>query len=64
MCPPLSIMNGIVGSSPPDWVFNSTSVYTCEEGYALKGDGNRVCRIDGTWNGTDPECGKLFLFKN
>ena len=61
MCPDLTISNGTVDTSPPGRVFNSRTIYTCDEGYALKGDGNRVCQIDSTWDGTDPECGMWFL---
>ena len=54
-------MNGVVGTSPPGRVFMSRTIYTCNDGYALKGDGNRVCQVDSMWNGTDPECGKWLL---
>ena len=61
ICPDLSIMNGVVGTSPPGRVFMSRTIYTCNDDFALKGDGNRVCQMNSTWNGTDPECGKWFL---
>ena len=58
VCPVLTISNGVVDTSPPGQVFNSRTTYTCDPGYTLRGDSNRVCQEDGTWNGTDPECGK------
>lgn len=37
----------------------NTAVYTCNEGYSLKGHSERFCQSDGTgWNLTEPECGK------
>ena len=32
--------------------------YVCDDGYRLKsGELNRMCGMDGNWNGTSPECG-------
>ena len=61
MCPDLTIMTGTVSISPPGRLLNSRTIYTCDKGYGLKGDDNRICREDNTWSGTDPECGKWFL---
>lgn len=36
--------------------FGSRAEYSCSEGYALVGNGERVCQSDGTWSGSDPEC--------
>lgn len=30
--------------------------YTCNENYRLVGDKTRLCRANGTWSGTHPEC--------
>ena len=62
ICPDLTIANGVVGTSPPGQVFMSRTIYSCNDGFALKGDGNRVCQIDSMWNGTDPECGKWYVY--
>ena len=35
--------------------------YECGLGFALVGDGNRVCQEDSTWSGVNPSCGKCFL---
>ena len=61
MCPDLSIPNGVVTISPADQGFLSRTTYECGDGYALKGDDNRVCQMDDSWNGTNPECGEWFL---
>ena len=61
MCPDLNITNGVVGYSPPGRLLNTMTVYDCDSGYALRGNGNRICQEDRSWNGTDPECGKWFL---
>ena len=63
MCPDLDIMNGDVTISPADRGLMSRVMYDCDPGFALKGDGNRVCQMDDTWNGTDPECGEWFIFQ-
>ena len=63
VCPDVSIRNGDVTISPADRGLMSRTVYDCYPGYALKGNGNRVCQIDDTWNGTDPECGEWFIFQ-
>jgi hypothetical protein len=62
-CPDLTIMSGVVIVSPADQSFMSRTSYVCNDGYALKGDGNRICQMNDTWNGTDPECGEWFLFQ-
>ena len=64
MCPDLTITNGVVTISPADRGLLSRTTYECNPGFALKGDGNRVCQMDSTWNGTDPECGELFKFSS
>ena len=58
ICPDLTIMNGMVITSPANRTYMSTTSYVCDEGFVLKGDGNRMCQIDDTWTGTDPECGE------
>ena len=43
-----------------DIVNNSASVteavYSCEEGFVLRGDHKRYCQRNGQWTGRDPHC--------
>ena len=43
-----------------DIVNNSPSVteavYSCEEGFVLRGDHKRYCQRNGQWTGRDPHC--------
>ena len=32
------------------------AVYSCEEGFVLRGDHKRYCQRNGQWTGTDPHC--------
>ena len=55
-CPPLKCPNhGFVNI-----VNNSASVaeavYSCEEGFVLRGDHKRYCQRNGQWTGRDPHC--------
>ena len=60
MCPDLNrVTNGEVNIVPPDRSVNSKATYSCSGDYNLKGNRERLCQVDGTWSGTDPECGKL-----
>lgn len=34
----------------------SRAVYECDSGYALSGDGSRVCGDDGRWTEEQPQC--------
>jgi len=38
--------------------YRSEAHYVCDEGYELRGDSVRVCRLDG-WTGKNPSCGKF-----
>ena len=60
-CPDLTIPNGQVTISQSGRGLGSTTTYECNPGFALVGDGNRVCQKDSTWSGVDPQCGKCFL---
>ena len=36
------------------------ATYSCSPGYQLTGGSSqRACGLNGTWNGTEPSCGKL-----
>ena len=38
------------------------ATYSCSPGYQLVGGSSlRACGPDGTWNGTEPSCGKYLL---
>ena len=60
-CPDLTILNGQITISPAGRQLGSRTTYACNRGFALKGDGNRVCQEDSTWSGVDPQCGKCSL---
>lgn len=36
--------------------YGSVVEYFCDEGYKLLGSTQRICRSDGKWDGTEPEC--------
>lgn len=31
--------------------------FSCEAGHALRGSSERTCQANGSWSGTQPECG-------
>ena len=47
-------MNGRV--SLDETVFESIATYTCDPGFVLVGNMERICQADGTWSGTEPTC--------
>ena len=55
MCPTLTDPeNGVV--SVPRITVNSVATYTCNSGYNLVGDAQRVCMANGQWIGLVPVC--------
>lgn len=54
MCGELSIEDGSVdtGLSIEGVIAN----YTCDTGFRLVGDAERVCQSNGLWSGTNPAC--------
>ena len=34
----------------------TVATYSCEDGYELVGEETRICLVDGTWTGAEPEC--------
>ena len=47
-------VNGMVTISGP--TFGSIATYTCNTGYILIGDTERVCQGNGVWSGSEPVC--------
>ena len=39
----------------------SVATFTCDEGYELMGDRQRVCQLDGTWSNMVPTCERKLL---
>ena len=37
------------------------AVYSCDDGYLLKGDQKRVCLSSGRWEGSDPVCKRTWM---
>ena len=59
MCPILdSPLNGSVTFGQE--VGNAT-LYACDFGFYINGDGLRVCMANGMWNGSDPTCLRMLL---
>ena len=51
-----------IGGSINNSTVNTTAIYSCNSGYSLKGEENRICEVDGDWSGTAPTCvGKCLL---
>ena len=45
--------------------FGQTASYSCNAGYNLVGDSNRICHATGVWSGSAPTCqGMLLLTLN
>ena len=60
-CPPLRCpAHGFVDIAFVDIANTSATVtevvYTCEEGFVLRGDHKRYCQRNGQWTGRDPHC--------
>ena len=47
--------NGKVFQQTPQ-VVGSVAVYSCNSGFILRGQRNRVCQIDGGYSGVAPTC--------
>ena len=48
--------NGDVEYSNRNRTFNSTATYSCDEGYTLTGNSQRICVGLNIWSGSDPTC--------
>ena len=68
VCVPLGIncgnpgvpMNGMVITN--DTYVTSIAEFTCDDGYMLVGDAQRVCQPDGMWSNMVPKCSPKLLF--
>ena len=47
--------NGFV-DTVPDTYLNSTATYSCNQGYDLTGNTQRVCQSNGLWSSSAPYC--------
>ena len=57
---PGMLMNGMVTT---DGTFvTSVAEFTCDYGYMLVGDTQRVCQPNGNWSNMVPECPRKLLF--
>ena len=60
LCPMLpGIDNGFITYSPDtvaDFDQGTVATYTCNQGFNLQGERERMCQIDGTFSGTAPIC--------
>ena len=54
-------MNGMVTTTDDNFV-DSVATFTCDDGYMLDGDSQRVCQPDGTWSNMVPRCPRKLLF--
>ena len=52
-------MNGMVTSNGT--YVTSIAEFTCDDGYMLDGDDERVCQPDGTWSNMVPRCPRKLL---
>ena len=57
-CDTLSTPSGGAVSVSTDGI-NTRASYTCNNGYTLNGVNAITCRSDGSWDFTEPTCGKL-----
>lgn len=60
-CPELRIVNGEVLIIPSNRTLNSRAIYSCSDGYSLRGNTERFCQRSSTWNGSNPLCGKIAI---
>ena len=41
--------------------FTQTATYSCDTGYNLVGDSNRICQATGVWSGRAPTCQGIII---
>lgn len=56
MCEGLNITNGIVNIDMDQPVEGAIATYTCNSGYRLSININRLCQREGIWSGVEPTC--------
>ena len=62
LCPELpDITDGVVMIATR--TVDSLAVYNCSSGFELVGMEARLCLEDGTWNGTEPICKGIYMYK-
>lgn len=54
------VENGAASSTSYD--YGSKITYTCDTGYRLVGDRERMCMDDGKWTGSSPTCQGMISF--
>ena len=54
-------MNGTKRGS--DTTYPSEVIFSCDDGFNLRGSANRECTADGTWNGVETICEGRTLLK-
>ncbi|KAJ8038235.1 Sushi, von Willebrand factor type A, EGF and pentraxin domain-containing protein 1 [Holothuria leucospilota] len=56
-CPTLTVpLNGNMVVNPPVRTIGAEVTYSCNDGYVLSGQRNRICQANKTWSGTEPMC--------
>ena len=48
------------GVSQSGTSYGSIANYSCDGGYTMNGDANRMCDSDGSWTGDPPKCSKSY----
>nr|XP_034338769.1 E-selectin-like [Crassostrea gigas] len=60
LCEPLTAMSIFVLSTritnSTGISVNTTATFSCNQGFQINGSSSLLCQIDGTWNGTQPNC--------
>ena len=57
---PGTLENGMVTNNGT--FVTSVATFTCDFGYELIGDTQRVCQSDGTWSNMVPRCDRKLLY--
>ena len=58
------IVDGCGPLSPPDngnvdvpiTIIGSVATYSCDSGFFISGNSQRICQMDGLWSGSAPTC--------
>ena len=60
----MSPAKGTVEYSDPSRIFNSRATYSCDEGYTLTGNSQRICVGLNIWSGSEPTCTGIYIVKS